>query len=286
MHSESGEREWLESQTPTIGDHVYHYTSMMSLRPILDDMTLRLSPLSRTNDPCEFNEWYATLFFSSLHDGPLEVASDVLDQALEDIDRLLRRNVCVGCFTQDRLPRQEAPQDALFHMGWARARMWDQYGDKHRGAVLAFDPVLLCESVEQECARLGINCERSQGEVFYFDQPRNLGVAMDAIWRDGVDAVVEGMRTAHHKPDSLYYRKNYDWASEEEYRITVVRSNPLPEELDTPLLIPIKEALQAIVLGEQLHDPDESRISERGAELNVPVFKNLWIDGVPIIEPL
>jgi hypothetical protein len=267
-------------------DHLYHYTSTESLAAILDSGTIRLSPLSQTNDPCEYNEWITDLFFSSRHDGSRAATSDEIGRAMADVDRLLRRNVCVGCFTVDRKPRREAGTDHFFHMGWARARMWDQYAKKQTGACLVFNQMALVESVENACASDGIDCERMQGTVDYWDEPRTLGVALDAIWRDGVDKVVEGMRTAQNAPKALYYAKNYDWASEEEYRITVVRSNPEESELDRPLVVPFTDALEAIVVGEHFPGTELSVIRHRKASKGDQLFQCHWIDGAPALERL
>jgi hypothetical protein len=147
-----------------------------------------------------------------------------------------------------------------------------------------FEPVDILESLEAECARLGIECERMQGRVLYFDQKRGLAVALDAIQRDGVDAVIERMRTAQHASTSLYYRKNFDWASEEEYRITVVRSYPTLADLEQPIFVPLASSLQAIVLGEQFPATELSVLRHRKGANAIPLFRCIWADGSPILE--
>jgi hypothetical protein len=277
---------WLTSQDSVEEEHLYHYTNIESLRLILDSGTIRLGPLSATNDPCEYNEWIAGLFFSSAHvDAPM-APSDEIEKAKEDIDRLLRRNVCVGCFTLDRNPRREAEQDSLFHRGWARARMWDQYAQRQTGACLVFNQNALIGCVEEACHLEPINFERMQGRVRYFDQRQKFAVALDAIRRDGVESVIELMRTARFAPGGLYYRKNHDWASEEEYRITVIRSNPTEDELDHPLFVPFNSALEAIVVGEHFPNTELSVIGHRKAAADVQLYQCLWIEGSPHLEVL
>jgi hypothetical protein len=278
--------EWLMSQEPSLEQHLYHYTSVDALQRILDGSSIRLGSLAKTNDPCEYNEWIADLFFSSGHEGPPDAPSDEVEQAMEDIDRLLRRNVCVGCFTLDREPRREAGAEDLFHLGWARARMWDQYAQKNTGACLVFDQSTLVGCVEDACAIEGSDFERMQGRVNYFDQRRVLGVALDAIRRDGVNEVIERLRSAQFNPTGLYYRKNHDWASEEEYRITVVRSNPAEDQLDRPLMVPFQDSLEAIVVGEHFPSTEMNVIRHRQAANGIPIFQCLWIDGAPHLEIL
>ncbi len=66
---------------------------------------------------------------------------------------------------------------------------------------------------------MGINFERAQGNVRIHRERRALKLALDAIRRDGIDVIVERVRTSQFAPNGLYYRKNLDWESESEYRI-------------------------------------------------------------------
>src|SRR3712207_7604623 len=51
-----------------------------------------------------------------------------------------RRRARLACLTMDRTPNAFG---SPFHRGWARARMWSQYSDAHRGACLVLDHAAL-----------------------------------------------------------------------------------------------------------------------------------------------
>ena len=280
------ELDWMTTQSPEDYRHLYHYTTATSMAHILDSGRIRFGPLSQTNDPVEYNQWFADLFFSSQHVGASEVPSEEIEETLDAIDRLLRRNVCVGCFTTDRLPSVGSSGESFFHLGWARARMWDQYAAKHTGACLVFDQVSICEDTERACAQMRINFERAQGNVKYTDERRVLKLALDAIRRDGIDVIVERVRTSQFAPNGLYYRKNLDWESESEYRITVIKSNPETSDLDQPIYVEIENSLEALVVGENFPETELSVLRHRRSAGGLQIFQCLWVDGEPVLELL
>jgi hypothetical protein len=281
--SEFGITSWLTTQTPDHEEHLYHYTSAEDLQKILHSSALRLGPLSSTNDPAENKEWVVQLFFSSAHSGSTDVGTDELDSVIHEIDRMLRRNACLGCFTIDREPKPEGLGVQHFHMGWARARMWQQYGSAHRGACLIFNRTDFLECVERSNFQSGETREHSFGRVLYFDKPLDVRIALDSIRRRGVSDLLEDLRTNTGIPASLYFRKNTDWESEVEFRVVSIRTSPQDGQDDMPMMIPYKNSLEGIVVGEHFHD---STINPVHGVAGVPVFRCVWLDGAPTLTPM
>lgn len=281
MTTDFEDTPWLKTQTPGHEEHLYHYTSAKILELILNGGTVQFGPLSLTNDPAENKEWVAQLFFSSTHSGSTLVSTDELDGTLREIDRLLRRNACLGCFTLDREPNPEAlGSHHYFHMGWARARMWQQYGGAHQGVVLVFNRVDFLECVEIANRASGEARERSWGRVKYFDWPQDMQFALDAIRRRSILELLEDFRTSRGVSASLYFRKNTDWESEVEFRVINLRTSPRHDQDDAAMMIPFAESLEAIIVGEHFDDSVNHQLL---IESGVPVYRCVWLDGAPTL---
>ena len=273
---------WLTTQNPGHEEHLYHYTSAETLERIVTGGTLKFGTLSSTNDPAENKEWVAELFFSSLHTGSTVVGTDDLNSVIQDIDRLLRRNACLACFTLDRLPHPAVQGTFLFHLGWARARMWHQYGDRHEGACMVFNRMNFLESMDEANSEAAESRERSWGRVQYFDQPKDFKIALDAVRRRGLADLLEDFRTATGMPASLYFRKNTDWESEQEFRAINIRSDPATDQDDQPIFVPYGKSLEAVILGEHYVQPEGQSLWTHLSE--VPTYRCVWLDGAPTLE--
>jgi len=160
------ERYSFAHDGPSKDNWIYHYTSTETAALILTSGMIRLGAFSRTNDPREQREW-----FPSVTEGTSdEIGKDEFWNICREIDAAMRGRTKLACFTRDR-NAGETHGHLNFHRGWARARMWDQYAEHHRGACFVF-------------AR-----DRWQAAV---------GRVVDALVKEGLDAKAEiGPFTLH-----------------------------------------------------------------------------------------
>jgi hypothetical protein len=109
-----------------------HYTKAAYVfEDILASGTLRLSPYRLMRDPIENKDILPSIAWS----GDPPDADRAIQQVYTEL-KAARDRIRVLSFTHDADDRSEY---SGFDCCWARPRMWEQYGDVHRGACLLFD---------------------------------------------------------------------------------------------------------------------------------------------------
>lgn len=123
-------------------DTVYHYTTTeTSLLYILKDMKLRLSLRSKSNDPIENTEYFFSFNQDDLEKGTTEI-KNLEDQAYQlyiESKNLINKTKQL-CFCKNNMTESNS-FETIFPMekyGFAKTRMWEQYGDKYKGVCIAF----------------------------------------------------------------------------------------------------------------------------------------------------
>ena len=281
-----GELHFLQEQD--IDDQLlFHYTSPSTLKAILANGTLRLGPYADTNDPRETKEW-VPLF--TMRDGPTRPDERYLTRALEAseaaaraTDRYLRQGARVACFSLDRERSDGATEGTLFHRGWARARMWEQYADQHTGACLVFDRSRLVRLVDEH-RPTGDGDLFSCGRVHYVDRALTIELTWTAVVDDGIANVLDDFQIRRGVADHLYFTKNTDWMSEEEFRIVFVEWDVSDETANTPITIPYESSLLAVVLGEHFPETELDLLrGQKGMSNEVELLSCQWSSGVPYL---
>jgi hypothetical protein len=123
------------------GSYFYHYTKWKTAsEDIIPTGKLRLSPYARMSDPLEA---MAPMLAAGVSYSPTdEEAATKLGLAhVETQEELGRLRSCakVLSLTVDAAWAANVPEfDRRFGMGWARARMWEQYAEDHTGVCLIF----------------------------------------------------------------------------------------------------------------------------------------------------
>jgi hypothetical protein len=221
--------------------YLYHYTGPDKLALILLNETVRLSPYSNMRDPRENSAWRPA--FTSSGEGD-ESEIDVF-QLWQDLDAALRQRAKMACFTMDRAPRN--PDFPTTARGWARARMWEQYADRHRGAVLIFDHARL-EATMADALGDGMLV----GPVDYTEGPWKLPefqpVSLTDVRTNGVGATAE--RLIESGGSQLFFQKDVDWEGETEYRYVTISDEPYES-------VKVLSALLGIVVGQDFPDHED-----------------------------
>jgi hypothetical protein len=128
-----------------------------------------------------------------------------------------------------------------FGRGWARARMWEQYAERHRGVCLLFDRRKLRETILHSLAsqHLGHACDRP---VRYTQAGPRLPEVDMATLTQPTDDQVRDYIAANR--EAIFFTKTLDWHAEHEHRfvITAPVDDAVRVRYDTPLV--------AVVLGE------------------------------------
>jgi hypothetical protein len=260
-------------------EYLYHYTRSETLAIILSgSCSLRLSPYGNSRDPREYMPWYPG--FSAEADVDSSPANFDLLAVCADLDRHWRQRAKMACLTLDHSApevRFESPS-----RGWGRARMWEQYADRHRGAVLMFDRGRLDGAMSSALAGKG---NYYFGDVDYTDEPQfaitgsSSLLTVGKILDRGAASVAE--QYIEQEGQSLYFRKNRDWASEAEYRYVIVNDSHYEH-------VPVRSSLVAIIIGMEYPEHEKKVLRHRleaAGSPDLPVASAAWQNGSPTLLP-
>lgn len=262
--------------------YIYHYTKPnIAVDHLIGEGTFQLNPLTSTNDPKEVKDWQ------------LSLELDRNDWEYPELGELslamtagLKKRTFLGCFCADGSLTGESLDD-IPARGWARARMWAQYGvsiDQRNGKLLSHQGVCLVyqkDRFHQAVLRASGQSGRVlHGRVRYLDRPfgnelRGSYCVSNARLRQlGLE---EGLFShAIDNASALFFEKGTDWATEFEYRWVLIR----PED-DGPILVDTSEALRAVILGADCDSEIVAKIVDACAAKRVAITTLNWVNGVP-----
>ena len=222
------------------GDFFFHYTTRQAaFQHILPALQLRLSPALVMRDPLESNpalvsgSWYVS-------DDPKaqRAVEATVMQASLDLQQL-RRCSKVLCLTIDAL---DYVGDAeIFGRGYARARMWEQYAEKHKGVCLMFRRGDFEASVLEQ---LRSRSPESWGHAVTY---KHRGILEDAAATVLLPSNLRAtdLRSDHLRKhlQSIFFTKLTDWQSEHEYRFVESSWN------ERRTFVDIGDTLAGVILG-------------------------------------
>lgn len=258
---------------------VYHYTRFeIALGKILGaPPTLQLGPFARVNDPWESKNWHF-----GIESAPDDPTGELTDEVVSSFNRAAKEHTKVLCMTRDREPEEarlngaapRSPKASEFHRGYARPRMWAQYGDCHKGVCLAFYRDKLSAIIEERAR----NCQVFFGEVAYSDH-LGLSEATMIKWGD-VERYGQEESLRRHFHDLhrlLFFLKSRDWQDETEFRWVVVTDD------DKPWFVPFGDALAAVIVGAKFDDTSHLPDLECACAGLSPLFRMEWTNGMPCL---
>lgn len=225
--------------------HTYfcHYTTRQAaFEHILPDRHLRMWPYDRVNDPLENQPWR---FVGGSYRGE----SHPDDQ--QDFQAYLRFTAHaheIWGSAKLLALTVDAPDGAgyrgragAFGRGWARARMWDQYAERHAGVCLLFDRSKLEAAITEGLSSQGLASPYHRA-IEYSDESsvRPLVDLMASPAEVSAAGVREFVET--HK-DELFFLKRTDWQTEFEYRFVVTAPDCAFVSID------YGDALRALIVG-------------------------------------
>jgi hypothetical protein len=255
-------------QVPRPEKFLFHYTSLYSVMAILASSEFWFSVFKNTNDPRENKAWDF-----GIQPTP---SNDEIMRIVTEMGAILRESVQLACFTQDKDGTYE---DAQFLRGYSRARNWDQYADRHRGACLVFDRDNFEDATRSRVSALSETALVHCGPVKYVDMQSTMfpnGQMLSINTGLLRDLGLNGFAASWIR-DHLYFRKNTDWESEREYRVLTLNCT-------APIRIPLRPSLLAIVLGAEFPASSEEAIShfvQASGLPDVQIAKMAWRNGAP-----
>lgn len=107
---------------------VYHYTTAETANDhILRNKTLKLGTYAKTNDPKETKAWQFSLGTNENRD----LGAYRFKETGEHFSAALKEHAKLCCFSMDTAPLTGDHVKDILHRGYAKPRMWAQYGRMH-----------------------------------------------------------------------------------------------------------------------------------------------------------
>ena len=244
--------------------YVYHYTKReAAIEKILTAGKIRMNLLENTNDPREYKDWGITVTGGSEDDSPFWQARDLVNHKRKNQTK-------VFCLTLDD-PRRLG----MMRRGFARSRMWAQYGEKHTGMCLVFDKNGL-ESAIRKIVASADDCYF--GPVVYSDQDTSIDFDFNTMGEtdDNIQNGVE--QYIRSNIQSLFFTKLKDWRDEIEYRAMVY------DDRKEAVFVPVVDCLKGIILGADFPQVYVSLVQQMGSEVGAEIAQIGWREGIPYIR--
>ena len=243
-----------------------HYTRAdTAFECILPSGKLRMNPYSRMRDPFEIKRP------TVLSAGSIGSDHDTDSRVFWGVQSLVsksRDQYCLLSLTQG--VEGGSGREGMLLCPWARARMWEQYGQDHAGVCLVFERDKLVEEVGNNLVREGSYwCDSVEYTLAGFGTANGAAISLNDFHDDDSLADDVAIHVQRHYKD-FFFLKTLDWATEYEYRFVW---NPAADELPEPPIhhVSYGDALRWVVVGEKFPDwqlPAAEEVAERaGAEL-------------------
>lgn len=276
-------QDYLDSFCDFIPTEVCHYTTKeKATEKILDSKKIRLGQLGFTNDPRESKDWYylMTMWDSGSTRQSIQNLGYYNSELKKEANRIKRqewRVLCMACHNNPNLNFYggDKKEYDLHEYGFGHSRMWAQYADNHTGVCLIFDGRKLDENIR---GHIKVSCQIFHGLVRY-DYDKSVA-GNQAERNTHPDLQVENLSHRIRKYmvenyDSFFLYKSEEWKTEHEFRWLI------HTEDTSEILIPIESALKAIIAGVDYPEMYELNLKVAGEEINIPVGKITWENGMP-----
>jgi len=194
-------------------------------------MKLRLSPRSLSLDPIENTEHFFSYSGCRNGEGIPADARRLTNEAKEKL-----RKTKQVCFCKNNSIEYENGMTfpPFEKYGFAKPRMWDQYGDKYKGVCLAFSLKKLLENA----AKVNIEGDNINYITYRQSEVNHLSIDTDKLTRDGYDKYEQVYSDYLIK---RLFNKHNDYVHENEYRLCSFADGNYA-------YIDIKDALRGVVI--------------------------------------
>jgi hypothetical protein len=257
-----------------------HYTKASTAFEDILPGKLRLSPYRLMRDPAENKDLLQRRASRRFRPPMPRPTPEVHAHIYADI-QAARDRMRVFSLTRDTEDRGEYPS---FDCCWSRPRMWEQYGDDHRGVCLLFDRARLERVIreqwpDQRTRQFGNVEYRRDGSAKVFQ----VTVLAPRILSDEEDPVRAVPDFIEVNRDAYFFLKSDDFATEYEYRVVLTGTI---DDRDEYAYVDYGDSLVGVVLGERVPEWQEPGAVEACSRMNVKLGRMEWVNGLPGVVPV
>ncbi|MGI8407807.1 MAG: DUF2971 domain-containing protein [Actinomycetota bacterium] len=258
------------------GSVVCHYTrSATAFEHILPTRRLRFSPYRLMRDPMESKEWvFGAAFFPDHFQGQ-DDEMRAYGEAHQAANALKSETKLLALTTDAPGYEDAGMQEEMFGRGWARARMWELYGEKHRGACLVFDRDELQDELNDGLREAGAGAVY-HGPVRYTQTGlagAHISFHLDSFKAKSFGEAIADFLERHHR--DLFLLKTLDWESEHEYRYLAM------SEGDDYLFARFGSSLKAVIVGEECPPWQWQGVLDLCDEVGASAYRLHWLHEGP-----
>lgn len=254
--------------------YLYHYTNVATAKDcILRPRTLKIGSFRNTNDPKESKNWEFSFAL-----GGLDPSIEETTAARLAISNEIKDKAKVLCFSKDKNYLDTNPLNHIFSRGFAKPRMWAQYGSNHTGVCLVFNKKIIEKKIVEQFGNA--TNDIYQGSVSYVNRciGENLYTSSYSInypyyKKLGLLEYTRRHLLTHHP--RLFFEKSVDWRDEDEYRWVIASA------LEGDLYVQFDNSLAGVVFGEYTDERDVSEIVNLAKAGGVQFEKMKWINCTP-----
>jgi hypothetical protein len=258
---------------------LYHYTKEeTAINEILTEGKLRFSPFKEVDDPREVEEWVWKIY--NPHSGGGTPSND-----LDAINYFLRNNCKILCFSQDLIKIEEIEvtspfnywKNKAYEKGFARARMWSQYAEGHKGICLAFSKEKIIEAIKERFKDFSV----FNDSVSYMNGSEKAtkaqGINSTQIKTYGINEYFKSYLNEHY--NTLFFEKLKDYRDEREYRFVVHN-----EHFEGYEYIDIANILEGVIVGMYCRKDLYPTINDFAKKYNFEARNMSWQCGIPVLQ--
>ena len=258
-------------------DMVCHYTRKDKAISILNDKQINFSPLGSSGDPRESKQWNFGFIGSEQR-----ICLENFEEALYVFDNSIKNNSMILCFCGWNNEQMNFEKNAIPHyrqdyyrVGWARSRMWSQYGVKHTGVCLVFDR----KQLEEQFKSTFETNKKFTGRVEYQYHLESFlragNIECRNIIEQGIDKALE-MQLDNYFHE-FFFLKLMDYRDEHEYRLIVIVDD------GDSIGLPIESSLKGVIVGIDFPSEEYERIDALAQNCNSAVQRCFlsWQEGQP-----
>jgi hypothetical protein len=258
--------------------YFFHYTgSDAAFGHILPEASLRFSRYLDMRDPLENKEWWFSAGGRGAETHDQERRQTAGWFAFNRAANEIRRRSFLLSLTIDT-PIAETEEEEPFCLGWARARMWEQYAENNAGVCLVFDRERLTRAI------IASRGDRELAALYHQDVTYEAtGILkpmldIETLGEEVTPARVNSFIEEHYEP--LFFQKVLDWQSEHEYRFCTIAGD------GDEVLANIGEALHAVIVGERFPKWQRAAVIEACVVAHAQPLRLDWTRGEPSLRPL
>jgi len=224
-------------------DMVCHYTRMDKAISILFDKKFIFNPFGSCDDPRESKQWDFSFIGSEQ-----KICLENYKEALKVFDNSIKNKSRILCFCGWNNEEMNFDKNAIqpyrqddYRVGWARSRMWSQYGAKQTGVCLVFDRKLLEEHFMSTFETNMKFAGRVEYQYHLESYVTARKIECKNIIKHGVDnALKMQIEKYYHE---YFFLKSMDYRDEHEYRLVVIADN------NDPIGLSIESSLKGVIVG-------------------------------------